>query len=78
MSEQTFTTESLVKYNGQNGQPAYVAIDGTVYDVSAKAGWAGGKHHGNMAGKDLSNVLPHAPHKDAVLKGLPVVGKLVD
>ena len=35
MTTRTFTAEELAKYNGQNGQPAYVAIDGTVYDVSA-------------------------------------------
>lgn len=34
MAEKTFTREELAKFNGQNGQPAYVAISGTVYDVS--------------------------------------------
>ncbi len=53
MAEKTFTREELAKFNGQNGQPAYVAISGTVYDVSNKAAWKGGKHHGNEAGQDL-------------------------
>lgn len=30
----TFTPNELAKYNGQNGQPAYVAYKGIVYDVS--------------------------------------------
>ena len=51
MAEKTFTREELAKFNGQNGQPAYVAISGTVYDVSNKAAWKGGKHHGNEAGQ---------------------------
>ncbi|MCT6807216.1 MAG: steroid-binding protein, partial [Bombilactobacillus sp.] len=28
-----FTKESLAKYDGKNGNPAYVAINGDVYDV---------------------------------------------
>ncbi|WP_251574437.1 cytochrome b5 domain-containing protein [Limosilactobacillus agrestimuris] len=78
MEEKTFTHEELAKFNGENGQPAYVAVSGTVYDVSGKDAWKGGKHHGNVAGKDLTDVLYNkSPHGDKVLKGLPVVGKLV-
>ena len=39
----TFTKEELSKYDGQNGQPAYVAIEGVVYDVSGKEAWKGGR-----------------------------------
>ncbi|WP_373842559.1 cytochrome b5 domain-containing protein [Limosilactobacillus sp.] len=78
MVEKTFTKDELAKFNGQNGQPAYVAVDGTVYDLSAKAAWQGGKHHGHVAGVDLTAALKKAPHGDKVLKGLPVVGKLTD
>lgn len=78
MTEKTFTQEELAQFNGQNGQPAYVAIAGTVYDVSGKDAWQGGKHHGNVAGQDLTDILLNkSPHGDKVLKGLPVVGKLV-
>lgn len=79
MSNKTFTLDELAKFNGKNGQPAYVAIDGTVYDVSAKDAWVDGEHHGNVAGKDLTKILYEmSPHKDKVLKGLPVVGKLAE
>lgn len=78
MAEQEFTKQELAKYNGQNGQPAYVAVNGTVYDVSGKEAWQGGKHHGNLAGNDLTAALSKSPHGDKVLTGLPVVGKLVD
>lgn len=72
-----FTTAELQNYNGQNGQPAYVAINGTVYDVSNISAWANGTHHGNQAGKDLTEPLfKYSPHKDKVLAKLPVVGKL--
>ena len=49
MDTTTFNQTELAKYNGQNGQPAYVAVDGVVYDVTGVAAWAGGKHHGNLA-----------------------------
>ncbi|MGM9892043.1 cytochrome b5 domain-containing protein [Limosilactobacillus sp.] len=73
-----FTQAELKQYNGQNGQPAYVAIEGVVYDVSAKKAWLDGRHHGNVAGQDLTKVLANlAPHGAKVLEGLPVMGKLV-
>ena len=34
MEEKIFTEKELGKYDGQNGNPAYVAIDGVVYDVT--------------------------------------------
>ena len=34
MTEKTFTLAQLAQYDGQNGQPAYVAVDGVVYDVT--------------------------------------------
>lgn len=76
MSEKQISLEELKKYNGENGNPAYVAIDGVVYDVSDVDPWQGGKHHGNVAGQDLSEVIKHAPHKHSVLAKLTEVGKL--
>lgn len=75
----TFTKEELHQYNGQDGQPAYVAIEGVVYDVSGKDAWQKGRHHGNQAGQDLTKVLTNlSPHGKKVLAGLPVVGKLAE
>lgn len=71
-----FTLEELKKYNGENGQPAYVAIDGVVYDVSDVDPWQSGKHHGNVAGNDLSEAIMKSPHKHSVLAKLNEVGKL--
>jgi len=71
------TKEELKQYDGKNGHKAYVAIDGTIYDVTDVEAWKNGEHHGNVAGKDLSEVILKAPHKKSVLPKLPVVGKLV-
>lgn len=79
MSEATFNQAKLAKFNGQNGQPAYVAVDGVVYDVSGVDAWAGGKHHGNLAGQELTTIIDtRSPHGRGVLKKLPVVGKYAE
>lgn len=70
----TFTLAQLKKYDGQNGNPAYVAVDGVVYDVTAA--WGGGFHNGVTAGADVSKDITRSPHGKSVLKKLPIVGKL--
>lgn len=79
--QKTFTAAELAKYNGQNGQPAYVAADGWVYDVTASPWWAGGAHTvcpvSSMAGKDLTQALSQAPPSmRGLLQKFPVVGKM--
>lgn len=73
---QTFTIEELAKYDGKNGNKAYVAIDGKVYDVTNKSEWNGGMHNGYSAGADMSAVISTAPHGKSILSSLTVVGTL--
>jgi predicted heme/steroid binding protein len=76
-SSKAFTVDELKKYNGQNGNPAYVAVSGIVYDVTNARGWKNGRHeNGIVAGMDLTSALSQSPHGDSVLKELPIVGKL--
>ncbi|MDV4149850.1 cytochrome b5 domain-containing protein [Clostridium sp. AL.422] len=76
-SNKEFNIEELSKYNGQNGNPAYIAVDGVVYDVTNAKGWSNGRHNcGVTAGKDLSELINQSPHGKEVLKNLPVVGTL--
>ncbi len=73
------TLAELAKYNGKDGQPAYVAVDGVIYDVSAYPKWKNGEHNGYSAGNDLTEIIKtKSPHGVAKLKGVPVVGKLID
>ena len=73
----TFTLEELSKYDGAGGRPAYVAVDGVVYDVSRAAAWGGGTHFGQYSGKDLTAVFQGCHNGMlAVLRNLPVVGTL--
>ncbi len=78
--EKVFTLEELATYNGKNGQPAYVAVDGVVYDVTASPEWTNGEHKmGVTAGQDLTDIIKEkSPHGVAILEKFPVVGKLAE
>jgi predicted heme/steroid binding protein len=71
-----FTASDLQKYNGQNGNPAYVAVEGKVYDVTNDKEWKNGRHEGVSAGQDITALMSKSPHGNKVLVGLPVVGTL--
>lgn len=57
--------------------PAYVIIEGTVYDVSDISAWKDGKHFGITAGVDVTETLQTC-HKNIgnVINKLRVVGVL--
>lgn len=72
-----FTLEELAQYTGKDGAPAYVAVNGVVYDVTNNPLWAGGNHFfGLTAGRDLSNEFQMCHPGAIVLSVLPVVGSL--
>lgn len=73
------TLEELSAYNGENGSPAYIAVDGIIYDVTNVPQWKNGKHNGFTAGKDLTEEIKNiSPHGVSKLKGIPAVGKLAE
>lgn len=75
--ETVFTLEELAEYNGKNGAKAYVAVNGTVYDVTDVDEWSNGEHkNGVVAGTDATQAIEGSPHGEQVLAELPVVGKL--
>lgn len=72
------TIEELAKFNGQNGQPAYVAVHGIIYDVSDSALWSDGDHYGHLAGKDLTEEIENeTPHDLSELDNVSKVGKII-
>jgi predicted heme/steroid binding protein/uncharacterized membrane protein len=74
-----FTLEELQKFNGQDGQPAYVVHRGRVIDVSNSKLWTGGLHmRRHHAGTDLSTDIQAAPHGLDVLDRYPQIGVLKD
>jgi predicted heme/steroid binding protein len=74
----SLTIADLAKYDGKNGNKAYVAIDSVIYDVSNLKSWKNGEHKmGVKAGLDQSEKILKSPHGKSVLKKLKVVGKLI-
>lgn len=76
-ASQTFTLEELSKYNGKDGNPAYIAVDGIVYDVTNTGQFNNGKHFDGKAGNDLTAKLKRSPHGSSVLSQATIVGKLL-
>ena len=79
MSEKRFTQEELAGFDGQDGRPAYIAVDGVVYDATGSRLWRDGNHvRAHDAGADLSREITMAPHPKDRLERLPRVGILQD
>lgn len=74
--QKQFTLEELAEFDGSGGKPAYVAVGGTVYDVSVQGAWGGGTHFGLYAGKDLTAHFQACHDNDTILNMLPKVGVL--
>jgi predicted heme/steroid binding protein len=73
-----FTVKELEEYDGKNGKPVYIAYQGKVYDVSQRDLWRDGEHMGmHQAGKDLTEELELAPHREEVLERAKLIGELV-
>jgi len=75
-TQKIFTLDELKTFDGLNGNPAYVAVNGNVYDVTNAKGWSNGSHQTHSAGQDLSSVIASAPHGTSVLDKLTIVGTL--
>ncbi len=75
--QKAFTLDELKTYNGQNGNAAYIAINGVVYDVTNEIKWRNGMHQGFQAGQNLTDAIANSPHGTSKLEGIPVVGTLV-
>ena len=78
-NERNFTIEELANFDGKNGRPAYVAVNGIVYDVTNNRAWAAATHFGLLAGQEFSQEFAscHAGQQ-SILETLPIVGRLVN
>ncbi len=73
-----FTCKELEEYNGKNGKPAYIAYQGKVYGISQSDLWRGGEHMGmHLAGKDLTEEVELASHREEVFEKVKLVGEFV-
>lgn len=71
ITAKVFNKAELAKYDGKNGNPAYVAVDGVVYDMTTV--FKNGLHYGHIAGAELSNAFYMKHAKSAIIK-YPAVG----
>lgn len=75
-----FTLEEIQQnYNGEDGKPAYVVVDNTVYDVSNLDSWGGGTHYGLYAGEDLTEYFNscHNGKVEMLKRVAPIVGYIL-
>jgi predicted heme/steroid binding protein/uncharacterized membrane protein len=74
---QDFSIEELQTFNGRDGAPAYIAYNGSVYDVTESRLWKGGAHlKKHSAGADLTEILKTAPHGEEKLLAFKKIGKV--
>lgn len=73
----SFTISELERYDGKGDNPAYVAVNGVVYDVTDEPGWAAGSHFGLKSGLDQTGAYVSCHTGQPMLGKLKVVGKLV-
>jgi predicted heme/steroid binding protein len=72
------TSDELKKYDGKNGNPAYFACKGIIYDVSDSTWFINGDHMtAHKCGRDLTEELKNAPHGEDYFFDIPKVGKLI-
>ena len=72
-----YEVDELARFNGEKGNPIYIAHEGKIYDVSESKLWRKGLHmKRHHAGRDLTNDLQAAPHQKDVLQRYPQVGVL--
>ncbi len=77
---QGISLDEVAKHTGKDGNSCWVAVDGTVYEISGFVLWVEGEHKpsGGRAkcGKDLSEVIKQSPHGKSKLKLLKEIGPL--
>jgi predicted heme/steroid binding protein len=70
--------DDLNKYNGKDGNPAYVAVRGLIYDVTDVPIWKGGVHFAGLeAGQDLTKYYMECHALKRVLEKYKPIGILV-
>ena len=73
----TFTIDELSSNNGKNSNPAYVAVNRVVYDVTDNAAWAAATHFGLSAGRDLTQEFASCHDGQRILEKLRIAGRLI-
>ena len=73
----SFTLDELSRYDGKGNNPAYVSVNGMVYDVTDQPGWAAGSHFGLRAGLDQTGAYISCHTGQPMISKLKLVGRLI-
>lgn len=73
-----FNMKDLEKYNGVGDNPAYIAVNGTVYDITGEKLFNVLAGLGIKAGTDLSQEFNSGKLNKQLLKNIRIVGVLKD
>lgn len=74
----SLTLKELSKYDGKNGNPAYIAVNGIIYDVTNDAVFKKSPHNSVILGADITKEFKECHNADeSVLAKLPIVGKVI-
>lgn len=77
-SKRDLTPEELHSFDGKEGNPAYIAYNGIIYDVTGSRLWKNGSHLlKHLAGHDLTDALKTAPHGEEKIISMPQAGRLI-
>lgn len=78
-TNRVFTTDELANYNGQGGNPAYIAVEGIVYDITPNLDfWTTGINSAVVPGRDVTTHVSRLYGSLSILGGLKIVGILRD
>jgi len=73
------TKDELHQYDGKQGNKAYVAFEGKIYDLTGSKLWKNGVHlKTHHAGHDLTLAMKAAPHGPQVMERYEAVAELVE
>jgi len=73
-----FTLSELAYFDGLYGKPAYLAINGVVYDISNDPRWREYMVHGLAAGRDATSQFKYFRGLEGILTNVPRVGILIE
>lgn len=79
-TSQDLSMEQVTAANGKEGQPCYVVLERTVYEIKQGNKWRDGEHTTSegeaYCGMDATEVIKKSPHGKTVMSLLTKVGML--
>lgn len=67
--------EEVKMYDGKAGRPAYIIVDGIVYDVTESEEWKYGRYLGARAGEDYTNLFKNGKEESMpILSSFKIIG----